>query len=61
MWDAVKGSEKIYLETLKILEPNQSSVILAAALASRLNALNNISLFDEYVVSTNNYLLNFIL
>lgn len=46
----MKNSEKLYLDTLKSLEPYQSSVILAAALAKRLNALNNIGLFDEYVV-----------
>lgn len=57
MWEKVKGSEKLYLETLKILEPNQSSVILAAAVANRLNSLSNISLFDEYVVSKSFYII----
>lgn len=50
VWNKIKDSEKLYLDILKSLEQNQCNIILAAALAKRLTALNNINLFSEYVV-----------
>lgn len=52
-WKSVPDSEKLYLETLKTVEPTHHVIILASALSDRLSAANNAPLFDGYIVSYN--------